>query len=265
MREGWRFYRKMPEMPRKYREGEKMAKLTKRQQKILELLEETDQPCSGAKAIDALQNISKQVSKFDETLELHMRLGIDVKHADQQVRNTVVLPSGTGKNVRVAVVAKGEKVKDAEEAGADIAGTEDLVEKIRDGFLDFDVLVATPDAMGMLGKLGKLLGPKGLMPNPKTGTVTFDIKHAVSELKAGRIEFRADKQGLIHVPLGKMSFTKEALMKNYIALAEAIIKAKPAVAKGTYLKSVYLTTTMGPGMQLDTKQIIAEIKEASGN
>lgn len=241
-----------------------MAKLTKRQQKVLELLEEVEQPCSGGKAIEVLQKISKETSKFDETLELHMRLGIEVKHADQQVRSTVVLPSGTGKKVRVAVVAKGEKIKEAEDAGADIVGAEDLVDKIQGGFLDFDVLVATPDAMGMLGKLGKMLGPKGLMPNPKTGTVTFDIKNAISELKAGRVEFRADKQGMVHVPIGKMSFTKDALIRNYAALAEAVIKAKPSAAKGTYLKSVYLASTMGPGIQIETKQISAEIKEVLG-
>jgi large subunit ribosomal protein L1 len=241
-----------------------MAKTTKRQKKILELIEAKDQPCTGSQAIEVLQEVSKEVSKFDETLEVHMRLGIEVKHADQQVRSTVVLPSGTGKTIRVAVVAKGEKMKEAEDAGADIVGAEDLVEKIQGGMLDFDVLVSTPDAMGMLGKLGKVLGPKGLMPNPKTGTVTFDIKNAIKELKAGRVEFRADKQGMVHVPIGKMSFTKDALMKNYAALADAVIKAKPSAAKGTYLKSVYLATTMGPGIKLDTKQIASEVKEALG-
>ncbi|MEI8390065.1 MAG: 50S ribosomal protein L1 [bacterium] len=242
-----------------------MGKITKRQQKILELLEEREQPCTGAAAIETLQNISKEVSKFDETFEVHMRLGIEVKHADQQVRSTVVLPSGTGKEVRVAVVAKGEKIKEAEDAGAEFVGAEDLVEKIQGGFFEFDVLVATPDAMGMLGKLGKVLGPKGLMPNPKTGTVTFNVKDAVKELKAGRVEFRADKQGMVHVPIGKMSFTQDALMKNYVALADAILKAKPSAAKGTYLKSVYLSTTMGPGIKIDTKQISAEIKESLGH
>jgi len=241
-----------------------MPKLTKRQQKIIELLEEVDQPCTGMQAVTTLKNIAAEVSKFDETMEVHMRLGIEVKHADQQVRSTVVLPSGTGKQVRVAVVAKGEKLRDAEEAGADIVGAEDLVEKIAGGFFEFDVLVATPDAMGLLGKLGKLLGPKGLMPNPKTGTVTFDIKNAIKELKAGRVEFRADKQGMIHVPLGKMSFTAEDLMKNFAALSDAVLKAKPSAAKGTYLKSVYLTTTMGPGIKIDTKQLSAEIKEVIG-
>ncbi|MFH0702090.1 MAG: 50S ribosomal protein L1 [bacterium] len=238
-----------------------MSKLSKRKQKILDLLEEIDQPCSGIQAINQLKRISESISKFNETLECHMRLGINVKHADQQVRSTTVLPSGTGKNVRVAVIAKGEKVKEAEEAGADFVGAEDIVEKIQGGWLEFDTLVATPDAMGMLGKLGKLLGPKGLMPNPKTGTVTFDIKKAIKDIKAGKVEFRADKQGMIHVPLGKMDFSEEALMKNFSALTDAIIRVKPAAAKGTYMKSVYLTTTMGPSIKIDTKQLNLEIKE----
>jgi len=238
-----------------------MAKLTKKQKKVLELLEDLEQPSLGFDAIKKLKSISEDVSKFDETLECHMRLGINVKHADQNVRSTVVLPAGTGKTVRVAVVAKGEKISEAEQAGADFVGAEDLVEKITGGWLDFDVLVATPDAMAMLGKLGKVLGPKGLMPNPKTGTVTFDIKKAIVDIKAGKVEFRADKQGMIHVPLGKMSFSEENLMKNYCALADAVIRVKPATAKGTYIKSAYLTTTMGPGIKLDTKQLPFEIKE----
>ncbi len=238
-----------------------MPTITKRKQKILDLLEDIEQPCSGMDAIKSLKKVSKELSKFDETLEAHLRLGIEVKHADQQVRSTVVLPAGTGKTTRIAVVAKGEKVKEAEEAGADIVGTEDLVEKIQGGFFEFDKLVATPDAMGMLGKLGKILGPKGLMPNPKTGTVTFDIKGAINELKAGRVEFRADKQGMVHVPVGKMSFDEEALMKNFSALTDAILKAKPSAAKGTYLKSVYLASSMGPGIKIDTKNLPLEIKE----
>lgn len=241
-----------------------MPTLTKKQQKVLEMLEEVEQPALGMAAIKELKSISEATSKFDETLECHMRLGINVKHADQQIRSTVVLPSGTGKVVRVAVVAKGEKVKEAEEAGADYAGAEDLVEKIQGGWLEFDTLVATPDAMAMLGKLGKLLGPKGLMPNPKTGTVTFDIKNAIKDIKAGKVEFRADKQGMIHVPLGKMSFTVDGLMKNFATLADAILRAKPSAAKGTYLKSVYLTTTMGPSIKIDTKQLPFEVKEYLG-
>ena len=238
-----------------------MPVITKRKQKILELLEDVEQPSSGKIAIHTLKKVCEDLSKFDETLELHMRLGVEVKHADQQVRSTIVLPAGTGKKVRIAVVAKGEKIKDAEEAGADFVGAEDLVEKIKGGWFEFDKLVATPDAMGMLGKLGKLLGPKGLMPNPKAGTVTFDIKGAIKELKAGRVEFRADKQGMVHVPLGKMSFDEESLVKNFATLVDAVIKAKPSASKGTYLKSVYLATSMGPGIKIDTKQLPFEIKE----
>jgi len=238
-----------------------MPKLTKRQQKILELLEDVQQPSTGMDAIKALKKINSEVSKFDETLEVHMRLGINVKHADQQVRSTVVLPAGTGKSVRVAVVAKGDKLKEAEAAGAEFVGAEDIVEKIQGGWLDFDTLIATPDAMGLLGKLGKVLGPKGLMPNPKTGTVTFDVAKAIKDAKAGKVEFRADKQGMVHVPLGKMSFSEEDLMKNFATLVDAVIKAKPSAAKGTYLKSVYLTSTMGPGIKIDAKNLPSEVKE----
>lgn len=238
-----------------------MAKVTKRQQKMLELLEEVDQPCFPIDAVKALKKISGEVSKFDETMECHMRLGINVKHADQQVRSTVVLPEGTGKTIRVAVVAKGEKVKEAEENGADIAGSEDLIEKIKEGFLDFDTLIATPDIMGQLSKLGRVLGPKGLMPSPKTGTLTFEIAKAIKDAKAGKVEFRADKQGMIHVPIGKMSFKEDQLIVNFATLADAILRAKPAAAKGTYLKSVYLTTTMGPSVKIETGQLAAEIKQ----
>ena len=239
----------------------KMAKLTKRQKQIIEMMEELDQPSSSEAAIKKLQEVAKSVSKFDETLECHMRLGINVKHADQQIRSTTVLPAGLGKEVRVCVVAKGEKVKDALDAGAEFAGTEDIVEKIAGGWLEFDTLIATPDTMALLGKLGKVLGPKGLMPNPKTGTVTPDVARAVKEAKAGKVEFRADKQGMVHVPVGKMSFSTEDLMKNFMTLAEAIIKAKPAVAKGTYLKSVYLASTMGPGIQIDAKNLAQEVRD----
>jgi len=240
-----------------------MAKLTKRQKQILELMESLDQPASSKEAIAKLKEVSAAVSKFDETLEAHMRLGINVKHAEQQVRSTTILPAGTGKTVRICVVAKGEKVKEALDAGADFAGTEDIVEKISGGWLEFDTLIATPDSMALLGKLGKVLGPKGLMPNPKTGTVTVDVAKAVKDAKAGKVEFRADKQGMVHVPVGKMSFSEEDLLKNFMTLADAIIKAKPSVAKGTYLKSVYLTTTMGPGVQIDAKNLTQEAKEFS--
>ena len=213
-----------------------MAKLTKRQQKVNELLEGFEQPATIVNAVEKLQEISKVVAKFDETVECHMRLGIDVKHADQQIRSTVVLPAGLGKEVRVCVIAKGPKVTEATEAGADFAGTEDIIEKIAGGWFEFDTLIATPDCMGMLGKLGRVLGPKGLMPNPKTGTVTLDIAGAVKAAKAGKVEFRADKQGMIHCPVGKVQFSAEDLTKNFATLADAILRAKPASAKGTFVK-----------------------------
>lgn len=238
-----------------------MSKLTKKKQKIKELLEGFNQPTNAKEALAKLQEISGQVAKFDETVECHMRLGIDVKRADQQVRSTTVLPAGLGKEVRVCVIAKGTKVNEALEAGADFAGTEDIIEKISGGWFEFDTLIATPDAMGLLGKLGRVLGPKGLMPNPKTGTVTLEVAKAVKDAKAGKVEFRADKQGMIHVPIGKVKFSLDDLMKNYSTLAEAVIKAKPSVSKGTYIKSAYLSTTMGPGIKLDTKNIQLEIKD----
>lgn len=239
----------------------KMGKLTKKQQKVQELLEGFQQPSSALEAIKKLQEISKAVAKFNETVELHMRLGIDVKHADQQIRSTTVLPAGLGKEVRVCVIAKGAKATEAKAAGADEAGAEEVIEKIEKGWFEFDTLIATPDCMGMLGKLGRVLGPKGLMPNPKTGTVTLDVASAVKDAKAGKVEFRADKQGMIHCPIGKIQFSVEDLAKNFATLAEAILKAKPSVAKGTYVKSVYLTTTMGPSIKLDSKTLSAEVKE----
>lgn len=239
-----------------------MAKLTKRQQKFQELLKDLAQPASGKEAIAALKKALDQTAKFNETIECHLRLGIDVKHADQQVRSTVVLPEGIGKEVRVAVVAKGEKLQEAKAAGADFVGAEDLVEKMeKENWLDFDVLVATPDAMGMLGKLGKLLGPRGLMPNPKTGTVTFDLTNAIKEIKAGKVEFRADKQGIVHVPIGRSNFTEEQLLNNFSTLVDAILRAKPSAAKGTYLKSLFVTSTMGPGIKVDSAKIGAEIRD----
>ena len=241
-----------------------MAKLTKKQKKINEMLADFTQPTSAIEAIKKLQEISAATSKFDETLECHMRLGIDVKHADQQIRSTTVLPAGLGKDVRVCVIAKADLVAAAKEAGANEAGSEEIIDKIAGGWFEFDTLIATPDMMPKLGKLGRVLGPKGLMPNPKTGTVTVDVAKAVKDAKAGKVEFRADKQGMIHVPLGKMKFTAEDLMKNFATLADAVIKAKPSAAKGTYLKSVYLTTTMGPGIKLDAKNTPAEVKEYVG-
>ena len=242
----------------------KMAKLTKRQQKVNELLEGFEQPSTIKTAVEKLQEISKAVAKFDETVECHMRLGIEVKHADQQIRSTVVLPAGLGKEVRVCVIAKGPKVNEAKDAGADYYGTEDIIDKIAGGWFEFDTLIATPDCMGMLGKLGRVLGPKGLMPNPKTGTVTLDIAKAVKDAKAGKVEFRADKQGMIHCPIGKIQFKHEDLVKNFGTLAEAVLRAKPSSAKGTYVKSIYLTTTMGPGIKVDSKNLQAEVKEIVG-
>lgn len=238
-----------------------MAKLTKKSKKIQELLEGFEQPSSAVNAIKKLQEVSKEIAKFNETVEVHFRLGIDVKHADQQIRSTTVLPAGLGKTVRVCVIAKGPKVTEAKEAGADVAGTEEIVEKIEKGWYEFDTLIATPDCMGMLGKLGRVLGPKGLMPNPKTGTVTMDIAAAVKDAKAGKVEFRADKQGMIHCPIGKVQFEEADLLKNFATLADAILRAKPSSAKGTYIKSLFLTTTMGPSIKLDTKNIASEVKE----
>ena len=190
-------------------------------------------------------------AKFDETVEVHVRLGVDGRHADQQVRGAVVLPHGTGKTVRVLVFAKGDKAKEAEEAGADFVGAEDLVSKIQgEGWFDFDVVVATPDMMGVVGRLGRVLGPKGLMPNPKSGTVTMDVTRAISEIKAGKVEYRLDKTNIIHVPVGKVSFGKDKLVDNFHTLIGAIIKAKPAAAKGQYLRSISMSSTMGPGVKI---------------
>lgn len=192
-------------------------------------------------------------AKFDETVEVHVRLGVDSRHADQQVRGAVVLPNGTGKKVRVAVFAKNEKVKDAEDAGADIIGAEDLMERIqKEGFMDFDVVIASPDMMGIVGRLGKILGPRGLMPNPKAGTVTPDVAKAVADAKAGKIEYRLDKTNIIHCPIGKVSFGNEKLQQNFDTLMSAIVKAKPAAAKGQYVKSCVIATTMGPGIKINS-------------
>ena len=203
---------------------------------------------------DAIK-LAKEISsaKFDETIEAHIRTGCDGRHAEQQIRGAVVLPHGTGKEVRVLVFAKGTKLDEAQEAGADFVGGEELIPKIQnDGWLDFDVVVATPDMMGVVGRLGRVLGPKGLMPNPKAGTVTMDVAKAISDIKAGKIEYRLDKTNIIHVPIGKASFTEEQLSDNFQTLMGAIIKAKPASLKGTYLKSVALAPTMGPGIKLNT-------------
>lgn len=196
--------------------------------------------------------LSTAKAKFDETIEAHFRLGVDSRHADQQVRGAVVLPHGTGKKVRVLVFAKGDRAKEAEEAGADYVGAEDMIAKIQgENWFDFDVVVATPDMMGVVGRLGKVLGPKGLMPNPKAGTVTMDVKKAIAELKAGKIEYRLDKTNIIHCPIGKASFGAEKLQENFSTLFDAILKAKPSAAKGQYMKSVVVTATMGPAVKIN--------------
>ena len=203
-------------------------------------------------ALDIIEKMPK--TKFDQTVELHVKLGVDSKHADQQVRGTVVLPNGTGKTQRVLVFAKGPKADEAEKAGADFVGAEELIPRIQnDNWFDYDVIVATPDMMGVVGRLGKVLGPKGLMPNPKSGTVTMDVTKAIQEIKSGKVEYRLDKTNIIHLGFGKVSFGKDKLVENYDAIMGAIIKAKPAAAKGQYIKSVAISTTMGPSMYIDQK------------
>jgi len=203
-------------------------------------------------AIDIVLNTAK--AKFDETVELHVRLGVDPKQADQQVRGVLVLPNGTGKNVRVLVLAKGEKADQAKEAGADFVGAEEMIQKIQsENWFDYDVIITTPDMMGLVGRIGKVLGPKGLMPNPKSGTVTMDVVKAIKDTKAGKVEYRLDKNAIIHCAIGKKSFGQEKLKENYEALMEAIVKAKPAAAKGQYVKSVALASTMGPGVKINAK------------
>ena len=206
-------------------------------------------------AVDAIELVKKNATaKFDETVELHIRTGCDSRHADQQVRGSVVLPAGTGKKVRILVFAKGAKADEAQAAGADFVGAEELIPKIQGGWFDYDVVIATPDMMGVVGRIGRLLGPKGLMPNPKTGTVTMDVAKAIADTKAGKVEYRLDKANIIHVPVGKASFETAKLQENLSALMSAIVKARPATLKGTYMKSATLTSTMGPGVKLDTVQ-----------
>lgn len=214
-----------------------------------------------AEAIRLLKQMPR--AKFDENVDVAIRLGIDPKQADQQVRGTVALPAGTGKSVRVLVFAKGEKAKEAEAGAADYVGAEEFVEKIQGGWADFDVAIATPDLMSLVGRLGRVLGPRGLMPNPKAGTVTFDIAKAVKEIKAGKIEYRVEKAGILHTGVGKASFTEEQLLTNLMALLEAVVRAKPAAAKGQYLKSIALSTTMGPSVRVDPAKIEAKLKEAA--
>ena len=217
-----------------------------------------DRPYTFEEAMPLLQKV--KFAKFDETIEVAMRLGVDPKHADQMVRGTVVLPHGLGKSKRVLVIAGADKQKEATDAGADFVGGDDVVEKILGGWMDFDAVVATPDMMRGVGRLGKVLGPRGLMPNPKTGTVTMDIAKAVREIKAGKVEFRVDKTGIVHAPVGKISFSTQALIENTHALVDSVVRAKPPAAKGKFLKSVTLSSTMGPGITIDTSHVTETVK-----
>ncbi len=231
-----------------------MAKTGKKYRAAAATIE--DRPYELKEALAAIN--SAAYAKFDETVEVHLRLGVDPRHADQMVRGTLVLPHGTGKKMRVAVIAQGEKIKEAEAAGAEIVGGDELVEKIAGGFLDFEALVATPDMMKGVGRLGKVLGPRGLMPNPKTGTVTFDVVKAIKDIKAGKVEYRVDKTGIVHAPVGKLSFGLEKLEENAQALLEAVVKAKPPAAKGKYVKAAHMASTMGPSVTLSTASIEAK-------
>ena len=221
-----------------------------------------EQQYSPLQALRLLKEMS--TAKFDETVEVHFNLGLNVRHADEQLRGTLSLPHGTGRDVRVAVFAQGEKAKEAEEAGADVVGAEDLAKRVEEGFTDFDVAVATPDMMGVVGRLGRVLGPRGLMPNPKTGTVTFDVGKVVRESKAGRLEYRTDRGANVHVAIGKKSFEERALLENYAAVVDEIVRAKPAAAKGRYIRKITLTSTMGPGIHVDTtrtRDVAGELEE----
>jgi large subunit ribosomal protein L1 len=221
-----------------------------------------EQTYSPVEAVRMLKDF--QTAKFDETVEVHFRLGLNVRHADQQLRGTLMLPHGTGKEVRVAVFAEGEKAREAEEAGADVVGSADLAKQIEEGFDDFDVAVATPDQMGVVGRLGRILGPRGKMPNPKTGTVTMDVAKAVQDSKGGKLEYRTDRGANVHVPIGRKSFDQRQLVENYAALIDEIVRAKPAASKGRYIKGITLTSTMGPGIHIDparTRGIVEELEE----
>ena len=234
-----------------------MPVMTKREKAARALFDE-EKPYPVEEALEIVKKLP--AAKFDESVDMSLRLGVDPKHADQMVRGAIVLPHGIGKTVRVAVFAKGEKEREAREAGADVVGAEDLVERIQGGWMDFDSTVATPDLMGQVGKLGKVLGPRGLMPNPKLGTVTFDVGRAVREVKAGKVEFRVDKAGNVHVPVGKKSFAADQLVANALALLEAIVRAKPSASKGQYLRSITVSSTMGPGIQVDVQRVANQFK-----
>lgn len=229
-----------------------MARHSKNHRKALDAVETRDYQLE--EGIELLKKVS--YTKFDQTLEAALRLGVDPKHADQMVRGTVVLPHGTGKSVRILVFASGEKIKEAEEAGADHVGGDELAKKIQDGWLDFDAVIATPDMMRVAGRLGRVLGPRGLMPNPKSGTVTFDVGKAIDDIKAGKVEFRVDKAGVLHAPLGKLSFSAEQLRENAESLLLAVLRAKPSAAKGKYVRSINLSSTMGPGVKVDESVLL---------
>ncbi|NPV88835.1 50S ribosomal protein L1 [Coprothermobacteraceae bacterium] len=229
--------------------------MSKRYQELLKIVDRT-KLYAPSEAVSLVKKLA--TAKFDETVEAHFRLGINPKYPDQNVRFTVSLPHGTGREVRVLVLAKGEKATEAQNAGADYVGAEDMIEKIQQGWLEFDVVIATPDLMGAIGKLGKILGPRGLMPNPKTGTVTMDIGKTVKEFKAGKVEVRNDKSGNVHVPIGKASFDEQKLLENFYAVTAAIVHAKPATAKGTFVKGIALSTTMGPSVKVDAKRAVEE-------
>jgi large subunit ribosomal protein L1 len=214
---------------------------------------------SPAEAVKMLKDLP--AAKFDETVEVHFRLGLNVRHADEQLRGTLMLPHGTGKEVRIAVFAEGDKAREAQDAGADIVGSADLAKRIEEGFTEFDVAIATPDQMGNVGRLGRILGPRGLMPNPKTGTVTFDVGKAVSDAKAGKLEYRTDRGANVHVAIGKKSFDERALLENYAAVLEEVVRAKPAAAKGRYIRQITLTSTMGPGIRIDPARIRGIVEE----
>jgi large subunit ribosomal protein L1 len=233
-----------------------MAKPGKRLKKAYEGIDPNAAPIKVDEAVKQVK--SRATAKFDETVEVAMNLNIDPRKQDQNVRGTVMLPHGTGKSVRVGVFARGDKAKEAEAAGADVVGAEDLAKRVEEGFMDFDTVVATPDMMGVVGRLGKVLGPRGLMPNPKVGTVTADVAKAIREVKAGKVEFRVEKAGIVHAPVGKASFAQDKLRDNINALLEVILKAKPASSKGVYLKSICLSTTMGPGVKIDAQAITNE-------
>lgn len=227
----------------------------KKHKKAQETISESD-PFSIEDAIGLVKKV--KYANFDETVEVALRLGVNPKHADQMVRGTVVLPHGLGRTRRVLVIASGEKMKEAEEAGADLVAGEEMVEKIQKGFMDFDTVVATPDMMKGVGKLGRILGPRGLMPNPKTGTVTFDVAKAVKEIKAGKVEYRVDKSGIVHAPVGKASFSEDRLLENVQTLVDSVLKAKPAAAKGKYIRSMAVSSTMGPGLRIDPASVGAK-------